>query len=513
MRWFLSPAAAFLLASALPAHPVPKDNHDRTLVIHLTPRLVAVDYRLEIDELTAARELPADLIKGLSSRKEVHEAVSKYLAEDFADKLAAQLDGGALRFRCERRSYILTDHLRCDFRFEAPWSPQPGASHEFTFRECSYELDDFSILRVRLTADNGVSLNRVTAPDELLLYRPAANRRGDDMERLRRVKASFSLAAAEARGLYKPALPPDLEPPRAGPDSPEDAAVLKAPAHGEVAAVKGYVEERGAEPVTDEQPLPRPGNLLTLFLDTRYGFVAMLGMAFLLGSAHALTPGHGKTLVAAYLVGERGTAWHALLLGLVVTLTHTAAVLLVAALLPAFFPQTDPAGPGVQQAMGLIGGLLIAGLGFWLLLRRLAGQVDHIHLGGGHHHHHHHHHTHDHEHDHTHVAVPVSLWSLIVLGIGGGIIPCPEAIALLGWTVSQGQVHRALPTLLAFSAGLACVLVGIGIGVVYAGRYAGARWNQGDRLRPLLRALPLVSAVLVTLMGLWLCYESTHAGS
>src|SRR5439155_27187441 len=124
------------------------------------------------------------------------------------------------------------------------------------------------------------------------------------------------------------------------------------------------------------------------------------------GAVHALTPGHGKTLVAAYLVGERGTVWHALLLGLVATLTHTGAVLLLAALLPLLFPQAVPAQ--VQGVLGFVGGLLIAGMGAWLLLRRLSGQADHFHLPGtGHHHLHGHgldHSPADHVHDeHGHI--------------------------------------------------------------------------------------------------------------
>src|SRR5262249_19033555 len=159
------------------------------------------------------------------------------------------------------------------------------------------------------------------------------------------------------------------------------------------------------------------------------------------GAAHALTPGHGKTLVAAYLVGERGTAVHALILGLVTTATHTGAVLLLAALLLFFFPHAVP--HDVQLVLGLVGGLLVAALGLWLLLRRLSGGPDHVHFGGGHHHHHHGQHHSDHYHDehgHVHplpaVGGPVGWWGLVVLGVSGGIIPCWDAILMLGFAIS-----------------------------------------------------------------------------
>jgi len=252
--------------------------------------------------------------------------------------------------------------------------------------------------------------------------------------------------------------------------------------------------------------------LLDLLLDPERGLWVLLLLAAGFGAAHALTPGHGKTLVAAYLVGERGTAWHALLLGLVTTITHTGAVLLLAAALLSFFPDAVPAH--VQSALGVLGGLLVAGLGFWLVLRRLTGRADHVHVGGGHHHQGGHGHDHSHadhwhdEHGHVHTR-PVGVWGLIVLGVSGGIVPCWDAIAMLGFAVSAHRLWLALPLLLAFSAGLASVLVAIGLGVVYFKNFASSRWGTGR----VLRALPLVSAVLVTGLGLWLCYDSVHTGA
>src|SRR5262249_5176025 len=152
---------------------------------------------------------------------------------------------------------------------------------------------------------------------------------------------------------------------------------------------------------------------------------------------HALTPGHGKTLVAAYLVGERGTIWHAVLLGVVTTLTHTSSVLVLAGVLWIWKPDRAAGQTGLGGGLGLA----VACLGFWLLLRRLPGQADHVHLPGqGHHHHHdgHHHHHHgpaDHTHEEHGNVVPlgadgrsVSWWGLIVLGMTGGLIPCWDAI-------------------------------------------------------------------------------------
>jgi len=114
--------------------------------------------------------------------------------------------------------------------------------------------------------------------------------------------------------------------------------------------------------------------------------------------------------------------------------------------------------------------------------------------GGGHHH---------------HTPLPtenVSVWGLIVLGITGGLIPCWDAIVLLVFAVGTNDIPLALPMVLSFSAGLAGVLVLIGILVVKFRNFAGSRWGEGR----LVRALPIVSAVLVTVMGFWLCYEAVH---
>ncbi|HEY7153876.1 MAG TPA: hypothetical protein VH575_07935, partial [Gemmataceae bacterium] len=253
-----------------------------------------------------------------------------------------------------------------------------------------------------------------------------------------------------------------------------------------------------------------------LLLDTRRGLAVLLLLAAGFGAVHALTPGHGKTLVAAYLVGERGTAWHAVLLGLTTTLTHTGAVFLLALV----FLISPPAANLIYYVQGLVGGLFIAGLGLWLLLRRLSGRADHFHFGG-HSHHHHHHHDHDHSHhsmhDHEHEHAPIAAdgssvrwWHLLLLGMRGGLVPCWDAIILLCLAISAQRLWLGVPLLLAFSAGLAGVLVALGVGVVWARKWAVARWGGGPRMRKLVNVLPLLSAAVITALGLWLCYDSLH---
>jgi ABC-type nickel/cobalt efflux system permease component RcnA len=183
-------------------------------------------------------------------------------------------------------------------------------------------------------------------------------------------------------------------------------------------------------------------------------------------------------------------------------LTHTGTVIAIAAALLWFFPGAVPRD--IQFILGLVGGLLVAGMGLWLLLRRLSGGADHIHLGGGHHNHG------PHEHVHLPARVEgVGWWNLVILGISGGIVPCWDAILMLGWAIGTQRLWLGLPLLLAFSAGLAGVLIALGIGVVYVKGFASSRWGESK----LIRALPLVSATLVTVMGLWLCYDTVRLPS
>jgi len=482
--------------NSLSAHPVPRRCHDRVILVRLdadplTYQLrVQVDYRLEVDTFTAVfddLQVFSDKVDlaHLKKPQEFYDAFARCYAPILADNLVVKLNDKPLVFTCAKRRYEITDpdkNLRCDFVFQANVPLTGEDRYRLTFREANYS-EEAGRIQLSLAKDSVVTLHDKSEPDEALKARLPTDLGPGDDDRLREIRATFSLPSRDR------ALPPETAPPEVTAETPQ------------------------AESATS-------GNsLLDLLLDTETGFWVLMFLAAVLGGAHALTPGHGKTLVAAYLVGERGTTWHALVLGLVTTLTHTGAVLILAAAMRFVFPKAAPAD--VQMILGLGGGLLITVMGFWLLLRRLAGQADHFHLPGHGHSHshgpgeaHHHHegsagHSHDeHGHDHAHEprAVPGGWWGLIVLGVSGGIIPCWDAIAIFGSTVSTQRLWLALPLLLAFSAGLASVLIVIGIAVVHAKGLVSSRWET----RRVFQLLPILSALLVTCLGLWLCYETLH---
>ena len=524
---------AVVLAVCAPAigHPIPKDNHDRTIVVHLTPHAIVVDYRLEVDELSAFKDLPASEANKLTDRRELPPVFLRYFGPVLANNLDATLDGNPLTFTCVRQQDQLLDHIRCDYRFEAKWAPESGKKHVCTIEEGNYHNDSVSKVLLSVHGFGNVELLDVQVPSSAV--------EGEAQQR--KATAAFTVAAATPLAVAKMGLPPDIDLERLGPEPGQSVSFVKPAVKNESSATAGApMGQAGAgmtklesvpavppplstadKPATDAVAPPPRGQfdrLLDLILDTQLGIGLALLIAAGLGAVHALAPGHGKTLVAAYLVGERGTFGHALLLGVVTTLTHTGAVLIIAAVLFFFYDKQIP--PALMPVLGLVGGLMVTSLGLWLLLRRVAGQADHVHLGGGHHGHDHGHshggliHSHggaetDHAHD---VPAGVGVMPLIWLGITGGIVPCGDAIAILVAVIGKGYMHRALPILLAFSAGLASTLVAIGISVVFARRMGDVKLGESKRWRKIVRLLPIISAVLVTGVGLFLCWDSFHGG-
>jgi high-affinity nickel-transport protein len=217
-----------------------------------------------------------------------------------------------------------------------------------------------------------------------------------------------------------------------------------------------------------------------------------------LGALHALEPGHGKTIVAAYLVGSNGTAAQAIALGLIVTTAHTAGVYLLGAITlyasRYLFPEQ------IYPWLGLLSGSTIAGLGIFLVLQRWSNQ-DFSHAEG----------DPAAAHSHWFSKAPslrpasandsktVSLKQLLLLGVTGGMIPCPAALVVLLSAISLHRIGFGFFLIVAFSVGLAAVLIGIGLLMVYARRFM-ARWQSESRV--FRRWLPLTSAVFITLLGL-----------
>jgi ABC-type nickel/cobalt efflux system permease component RcnA len=236
--------------------------------------------------------------------------------------------------------------------------------------------------------------------------------------------------------------------------------------------------------------------------------------AMALGAGHALTPGHGKTLMGAYLVGTRGTPVHAVALGLSVTVSHTLGILVLAAVVIGLRGIVSP--ELYNRVAPVVSGLLVLGIGAWLLVgqvakqRRAAGSpISHDHAAGlG---------TADipdaHHHDgvrHGHLppaGTEIGWRGLFVLGLAGGVIPSTNALIILLSTIATGRAAYGLVLVVAFGLGMALVLGGVGLGLVLA-RDRVDDLPARSSLGRLAGYAPIAAGVVVLGLGVWLTSQA-----
>jgi len=208
--------------------------------------------------------------------------------------------------------------------------------------------------------------------------------------------------------------------------------------------------------------------------------LASLAAALFWGAAHALSPGHGKTIVTAYLIGKRGSPRDAALLGAIVTITHTIGVFALGLVTLGLSQWIVP--DRLYPWIDLVAGVMVVAIGITVLRSRFAHAVAH-------------HHGHDHEHGHHHHEH--SRRGLLAVGVSGGLLPCPSALVVLLAAISLHRLAFGLILIVAFSIGLALSITGIGLVAVLAKKAFAKRSFDGL----LIRALPAVSAAVILVAG------------
>ncbi|MCI0530478.1 MAG: sulfite exporter TauE/SafE family protein [candidate division Zixibacteria bacterium] len=216
---------------------------------------------------------------------------------------------------------------------------------------------------------------------------------------------------------------------------------------------------------------------MTLLLS---GTLLYLASSFALGVLHAVEPGHGKTIVAAYLVGSKGKPRHALALGAIVTLTHTIGIILLAVL--AFFLAREIDLETLHPVFETGAAVIVLAVGAWML-RRALKELRHEH-------------SHPHSHGQAH-RTGVFWKDLVFLGISGGIIPCPAAFAVLLTSITTGKPESGILWVLSFSLGLAIALVLIGILVTRVGQWAERKFSPMGWMSK----IPVFTSVIILLLG------------
>ena len=242
--------------------------------------------------------------------------------------------------------------------------------------------------------------------------------------------------------------------------------------------------------------------------DLSLGFAAVaLALSVLLGAIHALAPGHGKTMMAAYLVGQRGSLRQALGIGLTVTATHTAGVLVLGI---AISTSAVVAPERLYPWLGFASGLLLVAVGVGILRRVVQSRSTHdhhhdtadVHHGDGHLHthggHRHHHHG-----PRAEGSMPLRRRDLLAIGFVGGFLPSPSAVVVLLGAIALGRTWFGLLLVAAYGLGMAGTLTGAGLLLQRAGSTIDRRLHRLRRcgLQSANRFLPIATALVIVVVG------------
>jgi nickel/cobalt transporter (NicO) family protein len=423
---------AFVWPASGGAHPLGNFTVNRYAEIELSGDRVYVSYALDLAEIPTFQEGDAVRSPGFARR--------------VAGDLVLQIDGRRVRLTPVEHEVTVAEGAGGldTLRFDAVFAAEASTGSALVLRDENFD-GRLGWREIVVTAEDGARIVSSTAPAE---------------------SASVGLRA----------YPSDL---LSSPLDVREARVEYEP--GTMAGVAPSLGD-GSGPAREE------GRFESLVSQEDLGVgvvLVSLLVAMFWGAAHALTPGHGKAIVAGYLVGSRGTSRHAVYLGLIVTATHTAGVFalgLVTLLLSRFIVPEQ-----LYPWLTVASGLLVVGVG----LAVLAGRVRHARAHA--HGHEHHHHDHGHDHDHGY-----GRGGLVGVGVAAGLLPCPSALVVLLGAIALHRVGLGLALILAFSVGLAATVTAVGLVAVLA-RRAFSRLSFNG---PLLRTLPAVSALVILAVGI-----------
>jgi ABC-type nickel/cobalt efflux system permease component RcnA len=244
-------------------------------------------------------------------------------------------------------------------------------------------------------------------------------------------------------------------------------------------------------------------SLEKVFKSTENPWVMLLYLfiAIIIGAIHSLSPGHGKALIGAYIIGTKGTVSDAITLGIVTAASHTISVLILGVILLIAFNSVVP--DNIASYLNIVSGIIIVIIGIYLLRRRFREMKnsthshEHSHAHDGHDNHHH---DHAHGHDHQHITMESiqknSMWTNVMMGISGGMVPCPTALVVLFLAISLKKLALGLVLIIFFSFGLAATLTTLGILFAKGSKLI----DRYDNNRIVAR-LPIISAGIIVVLG------------
>lgn len=457
-------------ASARPAHPLGNFSVNQAIGLDLHPDRVAVTAVVDLAELPTLQERPAVDTTGDGTVSAAEStAYNTRVCHAMAGAVALRVDGHRVRWSVR----------------PAGFAYRPGSAGLHTSRvSCAFKAAADLTRPATVDLVNGYRADRIgwreitAAGHGVHLVHPPVP--------VRSVTNSLRSYPADLLG---------------SPLDQRSARLQVEPGDGTGAGAAVHVS--GGDPVSRwvaqaDRVLERlVGGHLTPFV----GALAVL-LALMLGAAHAALPGHGKTVMAAYIAGRRGRRRDAVTVGAIVTLTHTGGVLVLGLLLTA---TAGLAGEVVLSWLGIASGLLVAAVGVAMLAGVLRRRTSVHHHDHGHSHDHDHGHGHPGDHPgrpHPHPSRHVGRLSLVGMGIAGGLVPSPSALIVLLGAVGLGRTAFGVLLVLAYGAGMAAMLTAAGLVLVRI----RDRWtSRPPRTLARLAALaPTGTAALVLCVGLGL---------
>jgi ABC-type nickel/cobalt efflux system permease component RcnA len=453
------------LSTPASAHPLGNFTVNRYSRIEVSRAQVALRYVLDLAEIPTLQELGSAASSGTLDAAQRATVIAR-LAPRVREGAHLWVGGARARWRERDASIELVpgqaglSTLRLALTLVAPMRIDDGA--DFEYRDTSF-ADRIGWREVVLRPGAGVRIDGATVPED------------DETDELRRYPSD------------------PLRPPLAVSSATARIRLVAEGAPGPDAAGAAGVARLGMDAMSDQiGGLVRAGAAG----DGLASLLAVIAAAGL-GVAHALTPGHGKTLMAAYLVGTRGSVRQAVALGAIVAVTHTAGVLGLGLVVLGASAVMTP--ERLYPYLSALSALVLLGIGGWMAVgvaRRYAHERAHRH-------------GQDHDHEHAHVADGAVGWrALAALGVSGGAVPSASALLLLLASVALGRPDLGVLLIAAFGVGMATVLVGLGLSVVGVGRLAARRLAHVSPLHRLGSVVPVASTAVVLIVGVALTVQA-----
>jgi nickel/cobalt transporter (NicO) family protein len=445
-RLLASVVLAVSVVSAVSAHDIPNARVDRSIQAAIAPGRLTIDYEVSLAELTLVQDLRG-LISALpeGDRRALYDRYGQVTGPLNAKGFLVAVNGRPLELRLLGFDLAVEEHPRYTFHFEATLSERGRLS----IRDANYVASE-GTSRLALKREPGLDVRTDDLPQDVqqIPIRPVWQLTDAEERRTKGIEVEF------------------------GPTSQT------------VFAASASTPAQQTAPRTASQPERsfEPSNRLARLLDRAEAMplAALWALAFVMGAAHAIQPGHGKTLVAASAVGERGEGrgTRGVALAVVITVAHMSSVLAIALVL---WATRTTRYADINRTLARVAGFTIAAIGLWRLGRHLAGFGEHA----G---------------DELHAPASLGTRGVLSLGLAGGLVPCWDAVVLIILAEAVGRLTLGLFLLLGFSFGMAAVLVLVG---VVATRLRGLAVRTGES-GVWERRLGLVSAAALTAIGLYL---------